>query len=219
MPQCFCQSNDCNGKTLGHRAYAKHQREDKARLVDDALSRVQRVCQAQDSAIAAYIGSLTLSDEVTAGVEDTVASRIWCRSADLQQTSAGPSPYAPIDDYLNLLCEIEHELSALILVTRPKLACLQEPLACGDPFPLKAALTDARRIQDRLATVNSRAASVREVKSQISDRLSSFLAELKVSQSEWTESLKNLGTPSTTFPTYKNGESGWFSLLRYSLPA
>ncbi|PPQ96950.1 hypothetical protein CVT26_005969 [Gymnopilus dilepis] len=206
MPACFCSSNNCNGKSLSIRTHAKHQREDKARLMDEALARAQKLCTEQDSVIAAYIGSLTLSDDVNVGQSNIAGGRIWSRSESFDNPLTAPSSHAPVDQCLEALCEAEHDLTVLIFNTQPQIARLNKPIARGDPFPLKGALSDARAIQDRLASISSRATSVREVKNQISDRLASFMTELKDYHSKWAEASKGLEAVSKNLPAYNNGE-------------
>ncbi|PPQ81527.1 hypothetical protein CVT26_011045 [Gymnopilus dilepis] len=179
MPRCFCLSHGCSGESLTQRLYAKHQREDKTRRVDEALLRAERACQGQDDAISDYIGSLTLSDGVTGGVEDAAAGRIWCRSEGRHQPAVNPSL---ADGPLDILCQIEHDLSALLAATRPQMAHLNGPSSAEHLFPLKAAMSQARGIQDRLAAVH----------------------KLNASHTRWTEGLKMFAMKSNTSLTYEN---------------
>ena len=111
--------------------------------------------------------------------------------------------------YLNALSElnsIEKELRSLLLTAGPQLKSLAIPLSQDKPFLLKSAISAARLLRDRVSSVTNKSSSVRERKTNISDRLNAFLEELVKSNTLWNKEMKRLTKKDKEIiPTYETG--------------
>ena len=153
-----------------------------------------------DDDIIAYISSLTLSDSATGGISRGRPSSRLVHDDDAHSATGSnaapadvlhstdtllrfhrlqPSPrYAPINNALSKLDDIEKVLGSLFSTAGPQLKSLSTPLSRHEPFPLKSTISAARLLRDCLSSVTNKAPSVRERKTDITECLSSFLEEL-----------------------------------------
>ena len=237
MPICSCEAHACNFKELAPRNFENHRREDerrnKMRNVRQAYALATQACDKQNNDIAAYISSLTLSDNAT-GSTPASGGRLWSRSAqdsdisthlsllmlsdDAVESNASTdaprktlhpqaSPhYSPIRDALSELNSLEQELSSLISVAGPQLKNLTAPSSRDNPFPLKSAISAARLLRDRLYSITNQSSAVREAKATTTDRLSAFLEELMDGNASWNKHLKRLPEIEGATPTYETSE-------------
>lgn len=208
MPSCFCTHARCNGAIIGQKAFENHQRHDKQQRACEALSAANQVCQDEDEQIAAYIASLTLSDDATGDLTGS-GGRLWSRSSSSTLPSSTPSlstPHMPVSKALDQLHDIERALEDLHSTVEPRLNTLEKPSSRADLFPLKAELSQSLALQNRLSAITSKVPSVRETKGPIHGRLLAFLSKLRDAQTEWNKHLKLLPEETSTFPTFDTGQ-------------
>ena len=229
MPACYCESYGCNGKDVVPRTLESHHREDRKRNFRHAYDKATQVCNQQNDDITSYISSLTLSDDAT-GNTSGLGGRLWSRSVPddglsrnlsaltLSGDATGSDPdtpcsrsptrrrHSPINNALSELANIEKEVRYLISVAGPQLKSLGDPSSLDDPFPLKAIISAAHSLRDRLSSFNNQALTVRETKVTISDRLSAFLEELMNANKSWNKKIKGFPKVEKTIPTYETSE-------------
>ena len=190
-----------------------------------------------DDDIVDYISSLTLSDSATGG---TSGARLSSRSVQDDDTHSAtgsntapvgvlrstdtllrshrlqPSPrYAPINNALSELDDIEKALGSLLLTAGPQLKSLSTPLSRHKPFPLKSTISAARLLRDRLSSVTNKVPSVRKRKTNVTDSLSAFLEELMTCNTLWNKEMKRLAKKDNEIiPTYETSVCSERQLFR-----
>jgi len=208
MPPCNCASSRCGGKIVTQRTLDKHHHEDKRQYTRQAFSVANQVCEEQDDEIASYISSLTLSDNASGAASP--GGRLWSHSVNTTSPHDDSQRLyittKPISTALSELRDIEKDLQSLINATVPDLKTLGQPSNRSDDFPLKAALSSARSLQDKLASITNRACSVRESKATVTARLDALLGSLKEAKNKWNTSVRSLPEVKHSIPTHNTGE-------------
>ena len=59
--QCFCEFSQCGGTLVDSKTFHQHKCHDLSKSVRDAIATATTACKKQDDAIAAHLGSLSLS--------------------------------------------------------------------------------------------------------------------------------------------------------------
>ena len=114
--------------------------------------------------------------------------------------------HMPVSKALDQLRDIEKALEDLHSAVEPQLNTLETPSSRADPFPLKAALSQSRTLEDQLTAITSKVATVRETKGPIRDRLLAFQSKLRNAQTKWNKHLRMLPDEMNTVPTFDTGE-------------
>ncbi len=211
MPSCFCTHARCNGAIIGQKTFENHQQHDKQQHACEALSAADQVCQDEDDRMAAYIASLTLSNDET-GEPTGPGGRLWSRPSSSTLPSSTPSlstpttAHMPVGKALDQLHDIERALEDLHSTVEPQLNTLEKPSSRADLFPLKAELSQSLALEDRLAAITSKVPSVRETKGPIHGRLLAFLSKLRNAQTKWNKDLQMLPEETSTVPTFDTRE-------------
>lgn len=213
MPKCFCISKGCNGRDLNPRTVQNHKRDDDRAQTTAALAASEaanKLCQDQDAELAAYISSLTLSDnipkptsrvpreEALESQDDILASSSQTPSEDnalgLRDQEAAVLPkftdHNKLELSIRLLSELDSDLLLLSANVESRLSEINMPEYQSSSFPLAAELVAARNIQDRLSDISCNAPTAQTAKKPIIERLKTLLVTIKTAQRLWIRAAK-----------------------------
>ena len=195
MPTCYCQSSGCaaaGGREVTKRLYDCHARLERSTQVLNAQAASRNTLQEQEDALASYLTTLTLSDQVS-GTTSHPGGRLWSKSLSPEDPTEN-TPSQPtfsrrelIEHSLKRIRDLKRSLGAVQSEATSKLPSVGSPLERTAPFPLTALIAAAQDILDQLHRIKQRVPSVQESKAPIVFQTQELLANLRQSQRQWLD--------------------------------
>jgi hypothetical protein len=195
MPTCYCQSSGCaaaGGREVTKRLYDCHARLERSAQVLNTQATSRNALQEQGEALASYLTTLTLSDQVS-GMTSHQGGRLWSKSLSHEDPTK-KTPSQPtfsrrelIEDDLKRIRDLENSLGAVQSEATSKLSSIGSPLERTAPFPLTALIVAAQDILDQLHRIKQKVPSVQQSKAPIVLQTQELLANLRQSQRQWLD--------------------------------
>lgn len=212
MPPCHCDFAKCAGAVVSKQTFASHQRQDRVKRVQDALSTSEDACKKLDNAIASHLSKLSLDSTSQSDIRPTMKPEQGraCRpqNAHVAETESmlpphvrsvgegsphrttDPSYRQQVEGLLRRLAEIECAVEELGPSVESQLSRLGRPSHRDEVFPLTPALEAMMSVKDDLAHIQSKSPAVEVAKSSLSTQVSGLLIRLQQAKKSWHKQRK-----------------------------